>query len=218
VKPLHIDIVSDTICPWCYLGKTRFEAALARRPDLPTTRRWHPYQLDPTLPVEGAPHKERLAAKFGSAARLDAAHARLTQLGEAVGLHYAFDKIARTPNTLATHALVRWAHEAGGSPGEDAMVNRLFRAFFEEGQDLTSQDTLVALATDAGLDASLVREHLAGQRDFAKVREEADGWRRAGIEGVPTFIFDGQWSVSGAQEVETFLQVLDKVVAERAKS
>ena len=217
-KPLHIDIVSDTICPWCYLGKTRFEAALARRPDLVTTRRWHPYQLDPSLPPEGAPHRERLAAKFGSAARLDAAHARLADLGKQVGIAYAFDQIPRTPNTLATHALVRWAREAGGAAGEDAMVNRLFRAFFEEGRDLTSQDVLVTLAADAGLDASIVREHLASRRDFDTVRTEADGWRRAGIDGVPTFIFDGHWAVSGAQEVDTFVQVLDRVSQERAKT
>ena len=216
-KPLHVDIVSDTICPWCYLGKRRFEAALARRPELELTRRWHPYQLDPGIPPEGVPHRERLAAKFGSPARLDAAHARLVQLGQPLGLAYAFERIPRTPNTLASHALVRWAHAQGGAALEDAMVTRLFRGFFEEGQDLTSHDVLVRLAGEAGLDEELTREHLAAQRDFAAVRAEADGWRRAGIDGVPTFVFDGHWSVSGAQEVDTFLEVLDRVQEERQK-
>ncbi len=216
MPPITLDIVSDTICPWCYLGKRRLEAALAQRPDLELTIRWHPFQLDSTLPPEGAPHRERLAAKLGGTARLDAAHARLTELGQAVGIRYEFDKIARTPDTIATHVLARWAFEQGGAPLQGRLIDRVFRAFFEEGADLTDQDVLVRLAGEAGLDPELTREHLAARKDFDAVRAEVDHWRQAGIDGVPTFVFDSKWAVSGAQDVDTFVQVLDRVATERA--
>jgi predicted DsbA family dithiol-disulfide isomerase len=208
---IRLDIVSDTICPWCYLGKRRLEAALAQRPGLELDMRWHPYQLDPSLPPEGAPHRERLAAKFGSADRLDAAHARLTALGVPVGIRYAFDRIPRTPNTIATHALARWAFSDGGAPLQGKLIDRVFRAFFEEGEDLTQTETLVRLATEAGMDEGRVRDRLAARADFDEVRAEADGWRRSGVEGVPTFVFAEKWAVSGAQDVATFLRVLDQV-------
>ncbi len=213
MPPITLDVVSDTICPWCYLGKKRLEAALAQRRDLEVQVRWHPYQLDPGIPPEGVNHRERLAAKFGSSTRLDAAHARLRQLGEPLGLHFAFDRIARTPDTIATHALARWAYERGGAPLQGKLIERLFRAFFEDGEDLSDLDVLARLAGEVGLPEDMTREHLASRKDFDAVRAEADGWRRAGIEGVPTFIFDGHWAVSGAQDVDTFLRVLDRVAA-----
>jgi predicted DsbA family dithiol-disulfide isomerase len=213
---VSIDIVSDTICPWCYLGKRRLEAALALRPELDVQRRWHPYQLDPGIPREGVNHAQRLAAKFGSLVRLDAAHARLRELGKSVGIAFAFERIPRTPDTITTHCLTRWAFAQGGAALEDAMVGRLFRGFFEDGEDLTSVDVLVRLAAEVGLDAETTRDGLVSGADELKVRNEADGWRRAGIDAVPTFLFDGHWAVSGAQEVETFVQVLDRVAEGRS--
>jgi predicted DsbA family dithiol-disulfide isomerase len=216
MPPITVDIVSDTICPWCYLGKRRFEAALAKRPDLDVLIRWHPYQLDPTIPPEGVNHRERLAAKFGSTARIDAAHERLRRLGEPLGLHYAFDRIPRTPNTLAAHALARWAYERGGAALQGRMIDRLFRAFFEDGQDLTDPDVLACLAGEVGLPAEEVRDRLAARADFEALRTEIDGWRRAGIDAVPTFVFDGHLAVSGAQDVDTFVRVLDRVAQAHA--
>jgi predicted DsbA family dithiol-disulfide isomerase len=218
MAPIRLDIVSDTICPWCYLGKRRLEAALARRPDVQVEIRWHPYQLDPSLPPEGAPHRERLAAKFGSAARLDAAHARLRELGAPLGLKYEFDRIPRTPDTTATHAMARWAYAQGGAPLQGQLIDRVFRAFFEEGADLTDTEVLVRLAGEAGLDEADVRDKLAARADFDTVRAEADGWRRSGVDGVPTFVFAERWAVSGAQEVDTFLRVIDQVVESLATS
>jgi predicted DsbA family dithiol-disulfide isomerase len=214
MAPIRLDIVSDTICPWCYLGKRRLEAALAQRPDVELDIRWHPYQLDPGIPPEGVPHRERLAAKFGSAARLDAAHARLRDLGAPVGIAYAFERIPRTPDTIATHALARWAYAQGGATLQGKVIDRVFRAFFEEGADLTDTEVLVRLAGEAGMDQAEVRDKLAARADFDTVRAEADGWRRSGVDGVPTFVFAERWGVSGAQEVDTFLRVLDQVVAQ----
>ena len=214
MPPITLDIVSDTICPWCYLGKRRLEAALARRPDVQLDIRWHPYQLDPSIPPEGVPHRERLAAKFGSAARLDAAHARLRDLGAPLGIRYDFDRIPRTPDTIATHALARWAYAQGGAALQGNVIDRVFRAFFEDGADLTDPEVLVRLAGEAGMDEADVRDKLAARADFDTVRAEADGWRRSGVDGVPTFVFAERWSVSGAQEVDTFLRVLDQVVAQ----
>jgi predicted DsbA family dithiol-disulfide isomerase len=210
---IQLDIVSDTICPWCYLGKRRMEAALAQRPDLEVAVRWHPYQLDPGIPPEGVNHKERLAAKFGSLARLDAAHARLRDMGTPLGIRYDFDRIPRTPNTIATHALARWAYAEGGAPLQGKLIDGIFRAFFEDGEDLTRDDVLVRLAGEAGLDEAATRERLAARADFDVIRAEIDGWRRAGIDAVPTFLFDRHWAVSGAQDVDTFVRVLDRVAA-----
>jgi predicted DsbA family dithiol-disulfide isomerase len=216
VARLTIDIVSDTICPWCFVGKRRLEAALAQRPLLEVERHWRPFRLDPGIPPEGADHRKRLEEKFGSGARIDAAWARLRTLGEGVGIAFAFDRIGRTPDTIPGHCVVRWARAQGGAALEDAMVERMFRAYFEEGQDLTGAEVLARLAGEVGLDGARVAEDLASGRDLAEVRAEADGWLRSGIDGVPTFIFNGKYLMSGAQEVGTFLQVIDKVVAGRA--
>jgi predicted DsbA family dithiol-disulfide isomerase len=211
VAALSVDIVSDTICPWCWLGKRRFELARARRPDLEIAVRWQPFQLDPSLPPEGASHHERLVRKLGGAARLEAAHARLAEMGRAVGIDYAFDRIVKTPNTLPAHVLVRRALSHGGPAVQDALVERLFRGFFAEGRDLTREETLVELAGEAGLPADEAREALADASARAAVSAEVARWQEAGVTGVPTFVFADQFAVSGAQDPDTFVQMLARV-------
>jgi predicted DsbA family dithiol-disulfide isomerase len=215
--PLRIDIVSDTVCPWCWLGKRQLEHALARRPDLAADVHWHPIQLDPSIPAEGAPHRERLVRKLGGAAALDAAHARLAQMGQAAGLTYAFSRITRTPNTLATHVLVRAARAHGGAAGEAALVERLFAAFFGEGVDLTQEANLIAEAARAGLPAEACRDALADSSLRADVSRDIDAWRDRGVSGVPTFVFAERYAVSGAQPIDTLLQVLARVAPPTAR-
>ncbi len=211
--PISVDIVSDTLCPWCFIGKRRFERAVAARPGIDLVVTWHPYQLDPGIPPAGVDYRTRMESKFGAMARVDAAHARVRDIGASVGIGFAFERITRAPDTIATHCIARWAHEQGGAALQGAVVERLFQGFFEVGADLTDHDLLAKLAGAAGMDAELVREYLASGRDRDTVRAEADGWRRAGVDGVPTFLFERRWAVSGAQEAETFVSVLDRVAA-----
>jgi predicted DsbA family dithiol-disulfide isomerase len=211
MAPLSVDIVSDLICPWCWLGKRRFELALDRRPDLDVDVRWHPFQLDPSVPPEGADHQERLVKKLGGKARLEAAQTRLAEMGEAVGLDYAFDKILKTPNTMASHVLVRAAHAAGGGILQGMVVERFFRGFFADGADFTKDETLIRLAGEAGLDAAVARDALADRSAHKAVQDEAAHWQQMGVSGVPTFVFAGEYAVSGAQEPETFVHMLARV-------
>jgi predicted DsbA family dithiol-disulfide isomerase len=205
-----VEIYSDTVCPWCYLGKRRFEQALARRPGLEVEVRWLPFELNPAMPEGGVPREEYLASKFGDTEVLRRAQARLTTLGRADGIEYRFDLIRLSPNTRAAHALSRIAAEAGC---QDAVQESLFRAYFVEGQDIGDLDVLVGIAAAGGLDAAAVRERLQSRRDWpelAGIEREAGA---AGVSGVPFFVFDRKYAVSGAQETAVFERILDHVVA-----
>ena len=159
-EPLTIDIVSDVVCPWCYLGEKRLDAALAEAPQ-PVAVRWRPYQLDPTIPDGGLDRAEYMAKKFGASGRLKAVHDNLTRLGAEVGLPFAFDKIKRAPNTLDAHRLIRWASSAGV---QRKVVDRLFKAYFVEGRDIGDRGVLIDIAGECGLDARLVEKLLAEGR------------------------------------------------------
>src|SRR5277367_3770550 len=156
-EPLTIDIVSDVVCPWCYLGEKRLEAALAEAPQ-PVVLRWRPYQLDPTIPEGGLDRAEYMAKKFGKSGRLQTVHDNLVRLGAEVGLPFAFDKIKRSPNTLDAHRLMRWAASAGV---QAEVADRLFKAYFVEGRDIGDREVLVEIAAECGLDASVVKNLLA---------------------------------------------------------
>ena len=202
-QKLTIDVVSDVVCPWCYLGKRRLEAAIAQSGEAVEIR-WRPYQLDPNIPAEGVERRAYMEKKFGKGDGLAEAHV-LTALGTAVGIDYRFDAITRAPNTLDAHRLIRWAADAGA---QDAMVERLFKLYFEEGRDISDRALLAAVAGEAGLDAAAVAEALADGRDLEAVRGEIDQAQRIGVSGVPFFIFAGKFGVPGAQEASVLIDAM----------
>lgn len=206
---MQIDIVSDTVCPWCFIGKRRLERALAMRPDVPFEIFWRPYRLDPTIPREGVDRKAYMKAKFGDNPRSGAMRDAIVAEGEGEGISFAFDQILKSPNTLDSHRVIRWAAGAGL---QDSVVERFFRAYFIEGRDIGDPAMLAGLAGEAGMDASLVAKLLAGDADLAEVEREAGLANEMGISGVPTFIFDSRMMISGAREPELLVKVIDKAL------
>ncbi len=206
---MQIDIVSDTVCPWCFIGKRRLERALAMRPDVPFEIFWRPYRLDPTIPREGVDRKAYMKAKFGDNPRSGAMRDAIVAEGEGEGISFAFDKILKSPNTLDSHRVIRWAAGAGL---QDNVVERFFRAYFIEGRDIGVPAMLAQLAGEAGMDAELVAKLLAGDADLAEVEREAGLANEMGISGVPTFIFDSRMMISGAREPELLVKVIDKAL------
>jgi predicted DsbA family dithiol-disulfide isomerase len=204
---MHIDIVSDVVCPWCYIGKRRLERALAQRPGLAVTRSWRAFQLNPDLPSEGVPHGRYLAAKFGSSDDAGRAYAALAAAGRGEGIDFAFDRIGRAPNTLRAHRLVRFAANEGA--GDDVVVEALFHAYFREGLDIGDIDILAAIAGRAGFDWEAVRRYLAGEAGTQEVRAEDRRARHLGIHAVPCFVLERGYAISGAQEPEMFLSLFD---------
>ena len=210
---LTIDIVSDVVCPWCYVGEKRLEAALADEAG-PVVVRWRPYQLDPTIPEAGLDRAEYMAKKFGNSGRLQSVHDNLTRLGAELGLPFAFDKIKRSPNTLDAHRLIRWAATAGV---QAEVVDRLFKAFFVEGRDVGDRKVLVELAGECGLDAGQVEKALAEGADADLVREEIEEAQTMGVSGVPFFIFGGRVGVPGAAEPSVLRQAIAQARAAMAE-
>ncbi|WP_334129151.1 DsbA family oxidoreductase [Sneathiella sp.] len=208
---MKIDIISDTVCPWCFIGKRKLEAALAARPDLAVEIAWHPFQLNPEVPEGGADRETFTARKFGSAERAKQIYDNVKIAGQAFDIDFKFDDIKRTPNTLNSHRLIRWAHTAGC---QDEVVEILFRRYFLEGEDIGDAEVLVATAREAGMDADLVAELLAKDADKDLIRTEDSRVREMGISGVPFFIIDGRYALSGAQDPDVFHSVFDKIAAE----
>jgi predicted DsbA family dithiol-disulfide isomerase len=210
---LAIDIVSDVVCPWCFIGKRRLEAALElyrqRRPDAPAPEIvFHPFELNPDLPREGIARADYIAKKFG--ARGYSAHDRLVHAGAQLGIAFAFDKIERQPNTLAAHALIERAR-LSGVQGE--VKEALLKAFFVEGVDLTDDKTLVSVAAGAGLERKEAEAAVADEELRRAVSEQEDKARAMGVSGVPFFIFNKRLAVEGAQPPEALLDAM--VEAER---
>ncbi|HEY4943322.1 MAG TPA: DsbA family oxidoreductase [Rhizomicrobium sp.] len=207
---MQIDIVSDTVCPWCFIGKRRLARALALRPDVPAQVFWRPYRLDPTIPREGVDRRAYLKAKFGDSPRTGAMGEAIRSEGAGEGIAFAFDKIAKTPNTLDSHRLIRWAAGAGV---QDDVVERLFKAYFIDGRDIGDAQVLTDVAAEGGMDAALVSELLSKEADLAAVEREAGMANQMGISGVPTFIFDSKFMISGAREPEILVRIIDKAMA-----
>lgn len=203
---MKVDIYSDVVCPWCYLGKRRFEKALAEFAGSADVEiRWRPYQLDPDASEQAQPAPQALAAKFGSAEKVAEAQAHVTGLAAAEGLKYDLEN-SLSVNTLTAHRLVWWA----ASHGKQAeLVERLFAAHFTEGANLGDQATLAALATEVGIEGAA--EFLASSDGLDEVREEIGEARAIGVTAVPTFVFDEQWAVEGAQATEVFVAALTQV-------
>jgi predicted DsbA family dithiol-disulfide isomerase len=206
---MQIDIVSDTVCPWCFIGKRRIERAMAMRPEVNFEVFWRPYRLDPNVPREGVDRRAYLKAKLGDSPRSSAMGDAIRSEGTSEGIQFAFDKIAKTPNTLDSHRLVRWA---GGAGVQDEVVERLFKAYFIDGRDIGDPAVLAAVAEESGMDANLVTKLLAGDADLAPVEREAGMANEMGISGVPTFIFDSKFMISGAREPELLVRVIDKAL------
>ena len=211
-EPMTVDVVSDVVCPWCYVGKRRLELALEQAEDIEVEVRWRPFQLDPTIPDGGVDREDYFREKFGDLSRVAAIHERLKELGDGVGIRFAFERIARTPNTLDAHRLIRWASIEGA--GEE-VVEKLFSLFFEDGADLGDIDVLVEAAVAAGLPGDLVRRLLESDADRDEVREEIATAQRIGVTGVPCFIIDGRTAVMGAQEPEAIVAALRQARDER---
>ena len=198
---MHLDIYSDVVCPWCLIGKRRLERALTETPRDGLVVRWRPFQLNPDLPAEGIDRKEYLRLKFGD--RADDFYARIGAVAEGEGIDIAYDRIERQPNTLMAHRLIDLAWRHGR---QDAVVEGLFAAYFQEGVFVGDVDRLVEIAAAAGLEADAVRDYLAGDEDVERIRREDAHARTMGITGVPFFILDSRLALSGAQTPEVFHQ------------
>jgi predicted DsbA family dithiol-disulfide isomerase len=213
---LSIDIVSDVVCPWCFIGKRRLEAALElyrqRRPEAPAPEvTFHPFELNPDLPREGIARADYIAKKFG--ARGYSAHERLTHAGAQLGIAFAFDKIERQPNTLAAHALIERARLSGVQGG---VKEALLKAFFVDGADLADEQTLLRVAAGAGLERTQAEAALADEELRHAVAEEEEQARAMGVNGVPFFIFNKRLAVEGAQPPEVLLQAMLEAEKESA--
>lgn len=205
---LTIEVYSDVVCPWCYVGKRRLEQALES-----TGRQesalvfWRPFQLNPTMPKEGMDRREYLEAKFGGPGEMQAIENRISGAGASAGIEFAFERIARTPNTFDAHRLIWFAQQQGR---QDAAVEELFHGYFTEGLTIGEAGVLVSLAGRAGLDVAAVGRFLASHDGIEAVRQEEARGRQLGIRGVPYFVFNGKTALSGAQPVETFLSAIEQ--------
>lgn len=206
---MQIDIFSDTVCPWCLIGKRRLARALAERPDLQPAIRWRSFQLNPEMPDEGLDRQRYLEIKFGSPEAAREVYAPILKAGSDEGIAFDFAGIRRTPNTLQSHRLIRIAGEQGR---QDAVVDAVFGAYFMHGQDIGDIDVLVSAAAEAGLEAEFARAFLESDAEADAVRAEDLAARRAGIQGVPCFIFNGRYALSGAQPPEVLLPMFDLAI------
>ena len=211
---LPIDMISDVVCPWCFIGKRRLEKAIALKPEIPVELHFRPYFLNPWIPREGISREEYLTTKFGSPERYRGIAQRVAEAAAAEGLAYEIDGIKRQPNTLDCHRLILWAGQAGHAA---RMKQRLMDLYFTEGGDLTDREVLIGAAADSGLDADLVRQRLATDEDVARVEREANSAKEAGIDGVPCFILGGLLAVQGAQAPDYLAQAIERAANEYAK-
>lgn len=207
---LTIDVVSDAVCPWCFLGKRNLDAALEQigqsDPELKTQVRWRPYQLDATIPQGGMSRIDYLTRKFGPGG-YGKMNGRLIEAGRERGIGFAFDKIKRSPNTLDAHRLIRWAQPGGV---QDAMVERWFKLYFEEGRDIGDRALLADVAVEHGFERAMVTRMLESDTDKAAVQDEIALAQRMGVNGVPFFIFGGKYALSGAQPPEAIVAAIRK--------
>ena len=208
---VNVDIVSDTICPWCFVGKRRFERALAERPDVEVDARWRTFQLNPDMPAEGMDRTEYAALKFGGEDRARAVYEDVRGAGGTEGIPFDFAAISRTPNTIDSHRLIRWAGAAGA---QDAVVERLFERYFIQGGDIGDRKELVEIARYAGMDADLVADLLERGEDVDLVRKEDEAARTMGVNAVPCFVFAKKYVVFGAREPDAFMELFDHMTRE----
>lgn len=215
---LVVDVISDTVCPWCFVGMKRLERAARLVEDVEVRARWRPYQLDPAIPAGGLPRRDYMLNKFGSEEKLHEIHVRIAELGEIEGIRFNFADIQMSPNTLDAHRLVRWAGSPKAPSGaQTRMVRRLFELYFEEARDIGDHQVLAEAAGECGLDAALVSTLLASPSDADSVREEIATASQMGVTGVPCFIFEGKYAVVGAQEVDMLADAIRQIGGAKAR-
>ena len=207
-KTVALDILSDPICPWCYIGKAHLETALAATPDHPFVIQWHPFQLNPEMPAEGMDRRAYLEAKFGGKEGAIQAYAPVVEHAEKAGLNINFEGIARTPNTLDAHRLIHWA---GIERKQNEAVNALFNAYFVEGRDIGDAEVLSDIADMIGMDASVVSKLLASDADRDDISRRDSEARSMGVTSVPTFIVAGKHAVPGAQPPDLWQNVISEL-------
>lgn len=210
--PIRVDVVSDVVCPWCFIGKKRLEQAIALNPDIQVEVHYHPYFLNDWIPAEGISREQYLTTKFGSPERYKEIATRVSAAAAQDGLVYAIDKLSRQPNTTDSHRLIHWAEQIGKAP---QMKQRLMELYFSEGADLSDKAVLAKAAADVGLDEIETAKKLASDDDLAIVSQRVEQAKSAGIQGVPFFIFDNAMAVSGAQAPEQLASVIRKAADER---
>jgi predicted DsbA family dithiol-disulfide isomerase len=213
-NPVRVDVISDVVCPWCFIGKKRLEQAIALNPDIPVEVHYHPYFLNDWIPAEGIAREQYLTTKFGSPERYKEIATRVSAAAAQDGLVYAIDKLSRQPNTTDSHRLIHWAEQIGKAP---QMKQRLMELYFSEGADLTDKSVLTNAAAEIGLDAGEVARKLASDDDLAIVSQRVEQAKASGIQGVPFFIFDNAYAVSGAQPPEQLAGVIQRAAEEKRK-
>jgi len=219
-KTVTVDIVSDIVCPWCWLGKQYFDKAVAAAPDIEVQINWRPFMLDAGIPAEGMPYSEYMQAKFGPkngdgrSDKFKAMRAHLEGVAGDAGIEFHFDDIPMRPNTLKAHLLIKWAASQGKA---HAASGALFKAFFQDLKDVGDNKILAAIADDIGMDGKLVTDLLETVRDVDKIKTELAYFQKLGVTSVPTFIYNGTFAVSGGQPSEAHIQALEKASTIDAK-
>jgi predicted DsbA family dithiol-disulfide isomerase len=205
---LKLDIFSDPVCPWCYIGKTNLDRAMERNPDHPFEVEWHPFQLNPDMPREGVDRASWLEARFGGRDRVVQMHLQVQKVAQDAGAEMNFDRMTRLPNTLDAHRMIHWAGLEGK---QSAMVSALFRAYWREGRDIGNAGVLADLGAEIGLDRPLMQRLLASDADRAEIEARDRHARSRGVSAVPTFLIDNHYVVSGAQPPALWQQVIDEL-------
>jgi predicted DsbA family dithiol-disulfide isomerase len=213
--PLQIDVVSDVVCPWCYIGKHRLERALALVQDVPIEVNWRPFFLNPWVPREGMSREDYLVTKFGSVEAYKGIASRVKEAAAEEGLQYNPERMQRQPNTIDCHRLIHWADASGAAA---AMKQKLMELYFRDGGDLTQLDVLVQAAADVGLDADAIRERLGTDADVDLVSAQASEASSKGLSSVPTYVFARQYAVSGAQPPEQLAAAIRQIAMETSGS
>ncbi|MGE7370983.1 DsbA family oxidoreductase [Neorhizobium sp. NPDC001467] len=218
MERLTIDLISDVVCPWCYLGKARLELAMAEvQGEVGIDINWRPYQLNPDIPSEGVDHHKYLAEKLGGEEAVKQAHERLAAFGKEVGINFDFAAIKIGPNTLDAHRLIHWAMMEGREI-QDTVATALFKANFEEGRNIGDHAVLLDIAEQAGLDRKVIENLLGSQADKDTVRAEIAAAKDMGVSGVPFFIIDQQYAVSGAQTPDVLANAFRDIAAAKAEA
>ncbi|WP_322892499.1 MULTISPECIES: DsbA family oxidoreductase [unclassified Yoonia] len=212
---VKLDIISDPICPWCYIGKANLDRALAQFPDHPFTVEWHPFQLNPDMPAGGIDRKTYMESKFGSKEAAAKAYVPVAEHAEKAGVTINFEAMKIVPNTINAHRLIHWA---GIEARQSFVVDLLFKAYFVEGRDIGRDDVLADIADSAEMDAALITRLLESDSDTADIRARDAHSREMGITSVPTFVVANQHAVPGAQPPDLWVKVISDIIAQVGES
>ena len=203
-----IDIISDPICPWCYIGKTRLDRALELNPTHNFIIEWHPFQLNPTMPKDGMDRREYLEAKFGGQKEAIEVYSNIDKTATETGLSLNFGGIKRTPNTIDAHRLIHWAGIEGR---QNSIIDRLFKAYFQEGRDISEHSVLTRIASAAGMDQDVVRNLLKSDADKEDIKARDTDARKRGIQGVPAFVLANEYVIQGAQTIDIWDNIIKEI-------